>query len=134
GMAAATIGSDTGGSVRIPAALNGLYGFKPTARRVPLTGAYRLWRVASIGPLARGFDDCVLLDAILAGEPTPVALPSVSLRGLRLGIPRRTLCDALDAEIAGPFERALGVLSAAGARLIDFDWVELDEYPAINAK
>jgi len=103
GMAAATIGSDTGGSVRIPAALNGLYGFKPTARRVPLTGAYPLSRLDSIGPLAACFDDCVLLDAVLAGEATPVALPSVSLRGLRLGVARRTLCDALDREIAGPF-------------------------------
>jgi aspartyl-tRNA(Asn)/glutamyl-tRNA(Gln) amidotransferase subunit A len=134
GMAAATIGSDTGGSVRIPAALNGLYGFKPTARRVPLAGAYPLSRLDSIGPLAACFDDCVLLDAILAGETTPVALPPVSLRGLRLGVPRRALCDGLDREIGGPFERALSALSAAGANLVDFDWTELGDYPAIHSK
>jgi aspartyl-tRNA(Asn)/glutamyl-tRNA(Gln) amidotransferase subunit A len=134
GMAAATIGSDTGGSVRIPAALNGLYGFKPTARRVPLTGAYPLSRLDSIGPLAACFEDCVLLDAILGGESTPATLPSVSLRGLRLGVVRRIMCEGLDPAIAQPFERALSVLSAAGAQLLDFDWTELDEYAAINAK
>src|SRR5689334_22013572 len=133
-MAAATIGSETGGSVRIPAALNGLYGFKPTARRVPLTGAYPLSRLDSIGPLAACFDDCVLLDAVLAGESTPVALPSVSLRGLRLGVARRILCEGLDPEIGRPFDRALSALSAAGAQLIEFEWTELDDYPAITAK
>ncbi|MBK7471273.1 MAG: amidase [Betaproteobacteria bacterium] len=133
GMAAATIGSDTGGSVRIPAALNGLAGFKPTARRVPLEGAYPLSQLDSIGPLAKSVGDCVLLDAIMAGGAgaTPPALP---LRGLRLGISRKQLQYGLDREIAQPYEQALSRLSAAGAQLIDFTWSELDEYPALNAK
>jgi aspartyl-tRNA(Asn)/glutamyl-tRNA(Gln) amidotransferase subunit A len=134
GMAAATIGSDTGGSVRIPAALNGLAGFKPTARRVPLDGAYPLSQLDSIGPLANSVGDCVLLDAIMAGSEGGSALPVLSLRGLRLGISRKQLQDGLDPEIAQPYERALSRLSAAGAQLIDFTWGELDEYAAINAK
>ena len=131
GMAAATIGSDTGGSVRIPAAINGLCGFKPTARRVPLEGAYPLSRLDSIGPLANSVADCVLLDAILSGGDVANVPGVVSLRGVRLGISRK-LVDALDPEIAAPFERALTKLSAAGAQLIDFDWPELDDYPATN--
>jgi aspartyl-tRNA(Asn)/glutamyl-tRNA(Gln) amidotransferase subunit A len=134
GMAAATIGSDTGGSVRIPAALNGLAGFKPTARRIPLEGAYPLSRLDSIGPLANSLGDCVLLDAIMAGGDGTVALPALSLRGLRLGISRKHLQYGLDPEIAQPYERTLSRLAAAGAQLIDFTWSELDEYAAINAK
>jgi aspartyl-tRNA(Asn)/glutamyl-tRNA(Gln) amidotransferase subunit A len=133
GMAVATIGSDTGGSVRIPAALNGLAGFKPTARRVPLEGAYPLSQLDSIGPLANSVGDCVLLDAIMAGGDGR-ALPALSLRGLRLGISRKQLQYDLDPEIAQPYERTLSRLSAAGAQLIDFTWTELDEYAAINAK
>ena len=133
GMAAATIGSDTGGSVRIPAAINGLCGFKPTARRVPLQGAYPLSRLDSVGPLANSVGDCVLLDAILSGGDAGAALPVTSLDGLRLGIDRKHLQDSLDPEISRPFERALSKLSAAGAQLIEFDWTELDEYAAIHA-
>jgi len=133
-MAAATIGSDTGGSVRIPAALNGLAGFKPTARRVPLEGAYPLSRLDSIGPLGWSVGDCVLLDAILAGDEAPPKIGPRSLRGLRLGIPVKHMTDGLDPEIAKPFERALSKLSAAGAQLIEFSWTELDEYPALHAK
>ena len=134
GMAVATIGSDTGGSVRIPAALNGLAGFKPTARRVPLEGAFPLSRLDSIGPLARSLGDCVLLDAIMAGEEASASRGGLSLRGLRLGVCRNQLQDNLDPEIAQPYERALSRLSAAGAQLIDFTWSELDEYAAINSK
>ena len=134
GMAAATIGSDTGGSVRIPAALNGLCGFKPTARRVPLEGAYPLSRLDSIGPLAWSVGDCVLLDAVLAGESIPSQLPPRSLRGLRLGLEKKIMTEGLDPEIAQPFERALSKLSAAGVQLLEFNWPELDGYPALHAK
>jgi aspartyl-tRNA(Asn)/glutamyl-tRNA(Gln) amidotransferase subunit A len=134
GMAVATIGSDTGGSVRIPAALNGLAGFKPTARRVPLEGAYPLSRLDSIGPLAWTLEDCVLLDAVLAGEPVPARIEPRPLRGLRLGVVANLLVDGLDIEIARPYERTLSKLSGAGAQLIDFTWSALEDYPAIHAK
>ena len=68
GMAAAAIGTDTGGSTRIPAALNGLVGFKPTARRVPLDGVLPLsLTLDSAGPIARNVADCALLDQVLVG-------------------------------------------------------------------
>ena len=116
------------------AALNGLAGFKPTARRVPLEGAYPLSRLDSIGPLANSVGDCVLLDAIMAGGDGTAMLLGLSLRGLRLGISRKHLQYGLDPEIAQPYERTLSRLSAAGAQLIDFTWSELGEYAAINAK
>ncbi len=134
GMAAAAIGSDTGGSVRIPAALNGLAGFKPTARRVPLAGAYPLSQLDSVGPLANSVGDCLLLDRLMAGGDGAAMLPAHSLRGLRLGLARNHLQDAMDPEVALPFERALSRLSAAGAQLVEFNWSELDNYASINAK
>ena len=124
-MAAATIGSDTGGSVRIPAALCGIVGFKPTQARVPLTGAFPLsFTRDSIGPLGNSVTCCAWLDAIMAGvKPiTPVTLP---LKGLRLGVAKTILLDNLDAAVAEAFARALTTLSAAGADISEFDFPEL---------
>ena len=88
GMAAGAIGTDTGGSVRIPAALNGLVGFKPTARRVPLDGVLPLSpTLDSAGPIASTVADCALLDQMLAGEANRV-LPSTKLRSLRFAVPK----------------------------------------------
>src|SRR3954471_23683870 len=71
-----SIGSDTGGSVRIPAAFNGIVGFKPTAKRVPLEGAFPLsYSLDSIGPLARTVRDCAHADAVMAGEEPAPLLP-----------------------------------------------------------
>ena len=133
GMAAATIGSDTGGSVRIPAAISGLAGFKPTARRVPLDGAYPLSRLDSIGPLAASVADCVLLDAILSGADEAMQPPVHALENIRFGLSRKVMQDTLDDAIARPFERALSKLSAAGATIVEFDWPELDEYAGIHS-
>src|SRR5215475_4705021 len=89
GMAAAALGTDTGGSVRIPAAVCGLVGFKPTARRVPIDGVVPLsTSLDSIGPLAHSVECCAIVDAVFAAEP--VAVPeSMPLAGLRLAIPRQ---------------------------------------------
>ena len=125
GMAAATIGSDTGGSVRIPAALCGIVGFKPTQARVPLAGAFPLsFTRDSIGPLANSVSCCAWLDAIMAGNSaeTPAALP---LKGLRFGVPRTILLDGLAPQVADAFARALTNLSAAGAVIEEFDFPEL---------
>ena len=135
GQCVVAIGTDTGGSVRIPSALCGLVGFKPTQKRVPLDGAFPLsTTLDSIGPLANSVACCAITDAIMAGE-APVVPAPLAPAGLRLGIPRGTyLFDDLDAEVAAGFERACGVLSHVGARLFDQPLPELAEYAAINAK
>jgi aspartyl-tRNA(Asn)/glutamyl-tRNA(Gln) amidotransferase subunit A len=119
GTSEISIGTDTGGSVRIPAAFNGVTGFKPTARRVPTDGAFPLsYTLDSIGPLARTVQRCADADAIMAGdEPKPV--PEFPLAGLRLGIPRGGLLDDMDETVAAVYAAALRNLERAGARLID---------------
>ncbi|WP_445501131.1 amidase [Microvirga sp. G4-2] len=119
GTSEISIGSDTGGSVRIPAALNGIVGFKPTAKRVPLEGAFPLSpSLDSIGPLARSVQDCAFADAIMAGEE-PRTLEPYPLAGLRIGIPRGRLFSRGEAMVEEAFERALGRLSQAGAAIVD---------------
>jgi aspartyl-tRNA(Asn)/glutamyl-tRNA(Gln) amidotransferase subunit A len=127
GMAAVAIGTDTGGSCRIPAALCGIVGWKPTARRVPTAGAVALsTTLDSIGPLGASVACCALVDAIIAGEApeVPTALP---LAGLRLGLPRNVVLDALDAHVAPAFEAAVKRLRDAGAVVTEFTMPEFEE-------
>ena len=134
GMCVIGLGSDTGGSVRIPAAFCELVGFKPTVGRIPTNGAFPLSKTLdSIGPIARSVACCALVDAILAGEPpqVPAALP---LPGLRLGVVREFVLDRLDAQVSRSYASALSRLSAAGARLSDIPFSELSEIPDINAR
>ncbi len=113
------IGSDTGGSVRIPAALNGLVGFKPTASRVSLDGAFPLApSLDSIGPLAYSVADCAAADAIMAGE-TATTLVARPVAGLRIGVPRGQLLAGLATAIAAAFAASLDRLAAAGADLVE---------------
>ena len=125
GMAAATIGSDTGGSVRIPAALCGITGFKPTQARIPLAGAFPLsFTRDSIGPLGHSVLCCTWLDAIMAGAA--IELPEeLPLQGMRLGVPKTILLDGLAPQVADAFSRTLTTLSAAGAVIEEFDFPEL---------
>src|SRR5947209_11104410 len=100
GMCEIAIGTDTGGSTRIPAALCGLVGWKPSKQRVPTDGAFPLsFTLDSIGPMGRNVADCAKTDAIMAGE-TPQQLESMSLPGLRLGIPRGFPLEDLDEAVA----------------------------------
>ncbi|WP_321797666.1 amidase [Caballeronia sp. J97] len=116
GMAAAAIGSDTGGSCRIPAALCGLAGFKPTAARIPLDGASPLSSsYDSIGSIARSVACCAALDSIMAGDTEPASVVALPLRGLRLAMPKHIVLDDMDAHVAAAFERAVARLTAAGA-------------------
>lgn len=133
GMAHAALGTDTGGSCRIPAAFTGLVGYKPTARRVPLTGALPLSpSLDSIGPIARSVACCATLDAVLANEiPPDLGVPP--LAGLRLAVPRTVVLEKMDAHVARHFERSLQRMSAAGARIEDLDIPELAGIPTINA-
>jgi aspartyl-tRNA(Asn)/glutamyl-tRNA(Gln) amidotransferase subunit A len=113
-MCVMALGSDTGGSVRIPAALCGLAGFKPTARRVPLEGAFPLsFTLDSIGPLANSIACCAAYDAVLSSEPAaPVEFP---LKGLRLLVPRSSMLSDLDEAVERAFGAALERLRKAGA-------------------
>ncbi|TIL49485.1 amidase [Mesorhizobium sp.] len=119
GTSEISIGSDTGGSVRIPAALNGVVGFKPTARRVPRDGVFPLSdTLDSIGPLARTVAECAAADAVMAGEQ-PVALVPLPFAGLRIGVPHGVLFEDTEEEVAAAFERCARKLELAGARLAD---------------
>ena len=132
GMAVAAIGTDTGGSVRIPAALTGLTGFKPTARRVPQDGCFPLsFSLDSIGPLAASVECCALVDAAMAGE-APAPLPDIPVSGLRLGIAQSLVLDGLESPVSAAFEVALTRLSAAGARLIDLPFALLADIPQLS--
>lgn len=119
GTSEISIGSDTGGSIRIPAALNGVVGFKPTAKRVPLQGAFPLSpSLDSIGPLARTVSDCALADAVMAGEQWHPLAP-LSLSGLRIGVPRGQLLEDMELPLSQAFDRSIKVLEQAGAVIAD---------------
>ncbi len=135
GMAFGAIGSDTGGSCRIPAALCGIVGFKPTATRVPREGAFPLSQTLdSIGPLASSVDCCRILDSIMAGEAPAPQGAEASLTGLRVAVPRTVALDGLDRRVAACFERALRMLARAGARVTELPFTRLADVARINAK
>jgi len=134
GMAAAAIGSDTGGSVRIPSALNGLTGFKPTAARVPMQGVLPLSvYLDSIGPLAPSVACCAVMDAVLSGSAHSPLNPH-PLRGLRLLAPTNVVLDGMDDTVAAAWQAALARLSAAGAVIESRAVPAFGELAAINAK
>jgi aspartyl-tRNA(Asn)/glutamyl-tRNA(Gln) amidotransferase subunit A len=131
GLCVAAIGSDTGGSIRIPAALCGIVGFKPTARRVPTEGALPLsTTLDTICAMARSVDDCILLDSIIADHA--LAIPELPLAGLRLAVPTTLVLDALAPQVAAAFSAALTQLSAAGAKIVEAPFSPLAEAPELN--
>jgi aspartyl-tRNA(Asn)/glutamyl-tRNA(Gln) amidotransferase subunit A len=135
GMAHVGIGTDTGGSCRIPAAFTGLVGYKPTARRVPQTGAIPLsTSLDSIGPLARSVECCATVDAFLADEPPPDLSADRSVSGMRFAVPKTFVLEDLDKDVASHFERSLSQLSASGAYVEHIDIPEFAQLPTINAK
>ena len=134
GMAVAGLGTDTGGSCRIPAAFCGVVGYKPTARRVPITGVLPLApSLDSVGPLAPSVECCAVIDAVLAGE-TPSSPVRAELAGLRLAVPENVVLDGMDATVSATFERALGAVSRAGARILRRRFAAFDAIGPVNAK
>ncbi|MCY7316909.1 MAG: amidase [Rubrivivax sp.] len=136
GLAVAGLGSDTGGSIRVPAALCGIVGFKNTQSRTPLAGAFPLSpTLDTVCAMARTVADCLLLDGVLAGAPLAVPARGLvhGLKGARLALPQTLLLDALEPAVASAYARALTRLSAAGAELIELPLAELAEIAAINA-
>jgi aspartyl-tRNA(Asn)/glutamyl-tRNA(Gln) amidotransferase subunit A len=140
GMVLASLGSDTAGSIRLPASLCGVTGLKPTWSRVPLSGTMPLAsNFDCIGPLARSARDCALMLGIVAGRDDGDALSSSrsvkdysealsgDLRGLRIGIPRQFFLENVDTSIQALFDRALDVLRSRGAVTVAIDMPAVDE-------
>jgi aspartyl-tRNA(Asn)/glutamyl-tRNA(Gln) amidotransferase subunit A len=133
-MAHGALGTDTGGSCRIPAAFNGIVGFKPTQRRVPLDGGVPLSSTLdSFGPLARSVSCCAILDAVLADEPI-VPLRPRSIKGMRLAVPTTIALDDLDEAVATTFNRALETLARHGALIERIEVPEFLDIGVMNTK
>jgi aspartyl-tRNA(Asn)/glutamyl-tRNA(Gln) amidotransferase subunit A len=144
GLAYATTGSDTGGSIRIPAALCGCVGLMPTYGRVSLRGAIPLsWTMDHAGPLTRTVRDAAIVLQALAGydprDPSTADVPVTDYldgiergpRALRVGVPRQHFWDQLDPQVEKLVRAALESLAGAGATIVDVDWPALSEYLAI---
>ncbi|MDM0016896.1 amidase [Variovorax saccharolyticus] len=132
GAAFIGLGSDTGGSIRIPAALNGIVGFKSTARLVPAQGALPLsTTLDTVCAMTRSVRDAVTAHQILAARR--VTAGAAPLAAYRLAVCRNLFQDGLDPVVARAFERTLGRLAAAGARIEEIDLPPLADLPTINA-
>jgi len=134
GMAHGALGTDTGGSCRIPAAYNGIVGFKPTQRRVPLEGGVPLsFMLDSFGPIARSVGCCAVLDAVLADQAIVPVQPR-PIRGMRLAVPTTIALDELEDSVARSFDRALQILSREGALIERIAVPEFLDVAVMNAK
>jgi Asp-tRNA(Asn)/Glu-tRNA(Gln) amidotransferase A subunit family amidase len=128
-LAPAGLGTDTGGSVRVPASLSGVVGFRPTTLRWPQEGIVPISHTRdTAAPLARCVADCVLLDGIVAGGA--MSLSAISLKGLRLGVPHGYFWENLDAEVETILADTLAQLAAAGVVLVEGD---MDDVAALDA-
>ncbi len=134
GMCDIAIGTDTGGSVRIPASLCGLVGFKPSRQRVPTDGAFPLsTTLDSVGPIGKSVADCAAADAVMAGEDI-LPIEPVALAGLRFGVAEGLPLDRLDDTVAAAFALAVKRLDDAGARVTHETLALFDDMGEINAK
>jgi aspartyl-tRNA(Asn)/glutamyl-tRNA(Gln) amidotransferase subunit A len=134
GMAYGALGSDTGGSCRIPAAYNGIVGFKPTQQRIPRDGGVPLsFTLDSFGPLARSVECCAALDAILADEPVRPLSPR-PVKGMRLAVATTVALDELDPQVSKSFERTLDTLSRKGASVERIEVPEFLDVAVMNSK
>ncbi len=132
GAAWAALGSDTGGSIRIPAALQGLVGFKSTARLTPAEGAIPLsTTLDTVCAITHSVRDAVLLHEVLAQRM--VRVHTLPLTRLRFGVPRTLMLDGLDATVTAAFERTLAALRRSGAQVEEIDLPELADLARINA-
>ncbi|MBI4521716.1 MAG: amidase [Gemmatimonadetes bacterium] len=134
GMCEVAIGTDTGGSTRIPAALCGVVGFKPTQARVPTDGAFPLsYTLDSVGPIARTVAACAAADAVMAGDDAWTLEPA-PLGNLRLGIPPGPPLSDLDETVSARFAAATAALERAGVRLSDERIPLLEDMGRVQAR
>ncbi len=128
------LGSDTGGSVRLPAAANGVVGLKPTYGRVSRHAILpRAWSFDTVGPLARTVRDCARLMEVIAGadplDPTAGSAPvpryerllGREIRGMKIGVPRNHYYDGVTTDVYRAMQESLAVLKFLGARIIELD-------------
>jgi aspartyl-tRNA(Asn)/glutamyl-tRNA(Gln) amidotransferase subunit A len=136
GMCEISIGTDTGGSIRIPAALCGLVGFKPSRQRIPTDGAFPLsYTLDSIGPITRTVMDCAKADAVMAGEDFSfLPLDPTALAGLRFGIAEGLPLDRLDDTVSAGFAAAIKRLDGAGVRISRKTFSLFDVMNEVNAR
>ena len=122
-LAPAALGTDTAGSVRLPAAQCGIVGLKPTYGRIGIEGVIPLaWSLDHVGPMARSVADAALLYGVMAAQPASQLAGPPSLRGVRLGVPRGYFFDVLQPDVGTACEVALDVLRRLGAETTDVDW------------
>jgi aspartyl-tRNA(Asn)/glutamyl-tRNA(Gln) amidotransferase subunit A len=138
GMCLAAIGTDSGGSIRIPAACCGIVGLKPTYGRVPKRGVVALaWSLDHIGPMARHVADAAAMLQVIAGHdpedwstaelPVPSYAPTAStLEGIRVGVPQETYLESVHPPILAAFEQTLEVLSELGAQRVSVELPSVD--------
>ncbi len=120
GAATFALGTDTGGSIRVPAALNGVVGLKPTYDLVPRDGVVPLsWSLDHVGPLTRTVEDAALVLPALTGG-APVTMDG-DLAGLRVGVPRNYYFEHVDPEVEAAVRRAIERLASLGARLVEVE-------------
>jgi aspartyl-tRNA(Asn)/glutamyl-tRNA(Gln) amidotransferase subunit A len=133
GAAFVGLGSDTGGSLRIPAALCGIVGFKPTARTVPTDGAVPLsTTLDTVGALTRSVRDAITAHEVLSAQAVATALPD--LRTLKLAVAHTTMLDGLEPAVAQAFERSLHILRAAGAQIENIKLPEIADLGSIQSR
>ena len=134
GLLPCTIGSDTGGSVRVPAALNGVIGFKTSENRIPKQGCFPLSHTLdTIGPLARSAEDCLLLETALRGAHA-APLQEAELNGVTVILAPNLSMEDVEPAVAAHYERSLSQLSAAGARLITLEMPIIDKMQMVTEK
>ncbi len=134
GMCEIAIGTDTGGSCRIPGALCGIVGYKPSRQRIPTDGAFPLsYSIDSIGPIARSVEACAKADSVMAGENF-VPLDPTPLAGLRIGVVQGAPLENLDETVAKRFPDAIGRLKQAGARISEEILSLLGDMVQVNSK
>ncbi len=131
GLVEVGIGTDTGGSIRIPAALCGLVGYKSTQARIPCTGVMELSRTLdTVGSITRSVRACLAVDAVLSQLPLPT--DAANMRGLRFAVPQTLMMDDVDATVAQAFARTLRRISEAGAQVVEIPFTALGDIAALS--
>ena len=134
GLVPIAIGTDTGGSIRVPAAFNGITGYKTSTGHYPMTGVFPLSRsLDTLGPLALTVEDCVLTDMVLRGAAAPAARRA-SVEGLTILAPETLVLDGCEPEVLANFEACLARLAKAGARIVRAPMPQLAAIPELIGK